>query len=138
MQDKEALLVKLGIKTSLIGAAAAIAVSAALLPTPANAAASAWSSCPEGHFCAWTGDNGGGSMCKWSGDDPDWTNGTIVCGWAAGTRVQSVFNNGTTGVPVSAYTATSYGGTKMFCLAKGSQLNLSGVGTYLRSHTWDC
>ncbi|MER6477136.1 peptidase inhibitor family I36 protein [Streptomyces filamentosus] len=93
---------------------------------------------PMGYFCAWTGDNGGGSMCKWSGDDPDWTNGTIACGWAAGTRVESVFNNGTSGAPVSAYTATSHGGTKVFCLAKGSQLNLSGVGTYLRSYTWDC
>ncbi|MGW9592177.1 peptidase inhibitor family I36 protein [Streptomyces chartreusis] len=130
-------MVKLGIRGRFIGAAAAIAASVALLPTPANAAASAWS-CPVGDFCAYTGDNGAGSRCNWTGDDPDWTNGLIVCGWALGTRVQSVFNNGTTGAPVSAYTATSYGGTKVFCLARGSQLNLSGVGTYLRSHTWDC
>ncbi|MFJ3891105.1 peptidase inhibitor family I36 protein [Streptomyces rubrogriseus] len=115
----------------------AVILGGLALPATASAAPQAWA-CNEGSFCVYSGDNGTGSVCGWSGDDPDWRNGTSVCSWAGGTRVQSAYNNGLSGAPVSAYTAINYGGTKMFCLAKGERGNLAGVGTYLRSHTWSC
>lgn len=120
-----------------IGVAVTVAASAWLMPAPASAAATAWN-CNTGSFCVYTGDNGTGSVCAWSGDDPDWNNGTSRCSWSPGTRVQSAFNNGTSGAPVSAYTAINYGGTRVFCLPMGGKTNLAGVGTYLRSHTWSC
>lgn len=119
------------------GTAAAAFVSTLITPTSASAAPDAWQ-CTPGAFCVYTGDNGTGSVCAWTGDDPDWTSGSSACSWARGTRVQSAFNNGLSGSPVAAYTATSFGGTRAFCLVKGRKINLSGVGTYLRSHTWKC
>ncbi|WP_030732044.1 peptidase inhibitor family I36 protein [Streptomyces sp. NRRL S-237] len=123
-------------KLALFGAAA-ITATAWLVPGPATAAPNAWN-CNDGSFCVYSGDNGTGSVCAWSGDDPDWHNGTSQCSWTGSTRVQSAFNNGLSGLPVSAYTAINSGGTKVFCLAKGGKTNLAGVGTYLRSHTWSC
>ncbi|MFF4249036.1 peptidase inhibitor family I36 protein [Streptomyces sp. NPDC001822] len=120
-----------------LGVTAALVASAWLMPTSANATTTAWN-CNTGSFCVYTGDNGTGSVCAWSGDDPDWNNGTSVCSWSPGTRVQSAFNNGTSGASVSAYTAINYGGTRALCLARGGKVNLAGVGTYLRSHTWSC
>ncbi|MFD9807669.1 peptidase inhibitor family I36 protein [[Kitasatospora] papulosa] len=125
-------------RTFGLGAAAALVASMWLVPTSASATASETWKCNTGSFCVYASDNGVGEPCAWSGDDPDWNNGGSTCSWSPGTRVQSAFNNGTSGASVSAYTAINYGGTKVFCLAKGGKINLSGVGTYLRSHTWSC
>ncbi|MEU2392670.1 peptidase inhibitor family I36 protein [Streptomyces sp. NPDC007369] len=50
-----------------VGFAAAVGAGMWLMPTPANAAATAWN-CNTGSFCVHTGDNGTGSVCAWSGD----------------------------------------------------------------------
>ncbi|MEV7781933.1 peptidase inhibitor family I36 protein [Kitasatospora sp. NPDC088351] len=122
----------------VVSGMAVAATLSGLFPASAEATATGYPDCASGLFCAWTGDNGTGSRCEWRVDDADWSNGQIVCGWAAGTRVRSVYNHGESGAPVSAYTATDWGGTKVFCLAKDAKLNLSGAGTYLRSHKWEC
>ncbi|MFE5548963.1 peptidase inhibitor family I36 protein [Streptomyces sp. NPDC056534] len=109
-----------------------------LLPAPASAAPAAAWACASGRFCAYSGDNGTGSVCSWSGDDADWHNGATVCSWTGSTHAQSVFNNGTSTRPVTAYTAINYGGTAAVCVWMGEKANLSGVGTYLRSHHWVC
>jgi hypothetical protein len=122
----------------LAGAATATAFATALIaPTSASATPDAWQ-CTPGTFCAYSGVNGTGSVCGWTYEDPDWLNGSSMCKWAKGTRVRSAYNAGTSGKSVSAYTKTDLGGTKAFCLGSGKKVNLSGVGTYLRSHTWKC
>ncbi|OEJ97733.1 hypothetical protein J116_000505 [Streptomyces thermolilacinus SPC6] len=110
-----------------------------MAPTPAGAAPQGdpWM-CTPGAFCVYSGDNGNGKVCGWQVDDPDWLHGSTVCGWSKTTRVRSAFNNGRSGMPVSAFTRTGLTGTKMFCLAKGKKTNLPRAGTYLRSHTWKC
>ncbi|MFE6852822.1 peptidase inhibitor family I36 protein [Streptomyces sp. NPDC057674] len=78
-----------------------------LLPAPASAAPTAAWACASGRFCVYSGDNGTGSVCSWSGDDADWHNGATVCSWTGSTRVQSVFNNGTSTPPPSRPTQLS-------------------------------
>ncbi|MFJ9926914.1 MULTISPECIES: peptidase inhibitor family I36 protein [Streptomyces] len=118
---------------------ATVAMAAACLTPAAQAApATSYNDCARGLFCVWSGDNGTGQRCEWRVDDADWLAGSRICKWAKGTRVQSAYNHGESGAPVSAYTAADYGGTKMFCLRSGRRANLKGVGTYLRSHTWAC
>ncbi|MFB6816541.1 peptidase inhibitor family I36 protein [Streptomyces sp. NPDC056347] len=121
----------------LAGAAAAAALAAFVVPSSASAAPDAWQ-CTPGTFCAYSGANGSGQVCGWTYEDPDWTNGSSRCKWVTKTRVRSVYNAGTTGKSVSAYTGTKNTGTKVFCLGAGKKMNLSGSGTYLRSHTWKC
>jgi phosphodiesterase/alkaline phosphatase D-like protein len=115
---------------------AALALTAGLaLAVPGTADAAAFS-CPSGHVCFYTGDNGTGSRCLWSTADPDWRNGAIQCSWAADRNVRSVFNNGTspsfTGVVY--YKGASYQ-DRAGCTRQGQSGNLAG--TYkLRSHQW--
>lgn len=123
----------------LAGLASAAAMVGLVMPSSAQAAAAgpaAWS-CPIGHVCFYTGDNGTGQVCEWSQDDRDWRSGEIVCSWSSSTRAQSVRNRGTSGRPVSYYTGTDYTGWAG-CTNSGTQVNFPGSGYYLRSHTWAC
>lgn len=45
---------------------AALALAAAALLSPAAPAQAAWSDCPSGQFCMWTGYQGTGSICQYS------------------------------------------------------------------------
>jgi hypothetical protein len=114
------------------------------LATPAAASdlgAQAWTgSCPSQYVCFYSGDNGTGSRCAWTGQDNDWLAGTIVCSWARNTRVQSVWNNGTSGTGVSYYTSFNFSG-RVGCTASGTRGNFAGnngAGYFLQSHRWDC
>ncbi len=55
----------------------------------------AWSDCPSGDFCIWSGTNASGSRCSWSNADSDWYSGTIQCSWADTQPVRSAYNHGT-------------------------------------------
>ncbi|MBT2439592.1 peptidase inhibitor family I36 protein [Streptomyces sp. ISL-36] len=118
-----------------------VAAVAGTLAAPSTAGAAApvdpWT-CTPGAFCVYSGTDGTGKACGWQVDDPDWLQGSTACGWARNTRVRSAFNNGGSGMPVSAFTRTGFKETKVFCLGKGEKTNLRGAGTYLRSHTWKC
>ncbi|MER6291593.1 peptidase inhibitor family I36 protein [Streptomyces althioticus] len=112
------------------------------LATPATAAApqsaaAAWT-CERGAVCAYPNRNGTGKPCVWARDDKDWLSGNVVCSWSKKTKVKSVYNNGTTGANVGLYTATEYEGREVACLRMGQQINLSGSGAFIRSHTWEC
>ena len=121
-----------------VGLAAAAVVGTLATPATVDAAPVDPWTCTPGAFCAYPLDNGKGGPCGWQIDDPDWLGGSSVCGWSKKTRVQSVFNNGKSGKPVSIYTKTGMKGTKVVCVPKGRKLNLKGAGTFVRSHTWKC
>ncbi|MGV9526713.1 peptidase inhibitor family I36 protein [Streptomyces cellulosae] len=123
---------------TVIGLAAAALVGALAAPASVTAAPVDPWTCTPGAFCAYPHDNGKGSPCGWQIDDPDWRSGSSVCSWSKRTRVQSVFNNGTSGAPVSLWTKAGMKGTKVLCVRKGQKLNLKGAGTFIRSHTWKC
>ncbi|MGW9595407.1 peptidase inhibitor family I36 protein [Streptomyces chartreusis] len=126
------------ILAALVGAAAV----GLLLPASANAtAASGFDDCDPGLFCAWTADNGTGARCEWRVDDADWLAGSRVCSWSDTSRVQSIYNNGTTGAPVATYPGVNYTGGRVVCTARGAKGNFSengGAGVFLRSHKWAC
>lgn len=95
--------------------------------------------CPSGNICVWTGSDGNGSRCNWSDADSDWQSGSIVCSWSGSTKVQSVFNNGTsssfTGVQV--YRNANFG-SPFFCAPQGDHTRwiITNGGVLLRSHQW--
>jgi hypothetical protein len=103
----------------------------------AQSAASAWR-CEKGSVCAYPNRNGTGTPCTWARDDKDWLAGSIVCKWSKNTKVKSIYNNGTTGASVGLYTAPEYKGREIACLRMGQQINLSGSGSHIRSHVWEC
>lgn len=120
---------------TILAASAAVAIVLSLA-VPASADVAAAYSCPSGHICFYTGDNGTGSRCSWDVDDPDWRNGAIQCSWAADYNVRSVFNNSTspnfTGVVY--YLGANYE-DRVGCTRQGQSGNLAG--TYkVRSHHW--
>jgi hypothetical protein len=78
----------------------AVTAPAAATPIPASVAiddmgVTAWSDCPSGDFCIWSGTNATGSRCSWSNADSDWYSGTIQCSWVDTQSVRSAYNHGT-------------------------------------------
>lgn len=94
------MLTKTGRIRAIVDFVMVITVAALVAPGTVQASPSAFSDCPTGNVCFWTGDNGTGSRCTWSVDDPDWQGGSIRCSWAATTPAQSVYNHGNSGRPV--------------------------------------
>jgi len=115
-----------------------VGVPHAIAATAVNSPLANWD-CPSGNICVWTGADGNGSRCTWSDADPDWQGGSIRCSWSASTKVQSVFNNGTsssfTGVQV--YRNANYG-SPFFCAPQGNHVRwiITNGGILLRSHRW--
>ncbi|MFI9386013.1 peptidase inhibitor family I36 protein [Kutzneria sp. NPDC052558] len=122
----------------LVGNASAAESTPAVQNVTAQQAMSplAWE-CSAGDFCAWTGLNGTGSRCAWSVADPDWQSGSIRCSWSGTSRVQSYFNNGTSTSfrGVKLYAGANYT-SLLYCAPQGTAWNVSGGGSFLRSHQW--
>ncbi|WP_404870903.1 peptidase inhibitor family I36 protein (plasmid) [Kitasatospora griseola] len=131
----------MGSRIRMFAVCIGIAAASVLVPTSAEATTSGWADCDPGLFCAWTGDNGTGSRCEWRVDDADWQAGSLVCSWSATTRVQSIYNHGTSGAPVATFAGANYTGGRIVCTASGAYGNFSengGAGVFIRSHTWAC
>lgn len=102
--------------------------------TPASAATEAWSDCPSGYFCAWSGSNGTGSRCQWEGNSESWY---FDCSWAGNKYPHSVYNHGTSGRGVTIYAWVSWEQPIGGCVTKGEKVNLAG-NYYIGSHAWNC
>ncbi|MEV7289790.1 peptidase inhibitor family I36 protein [Streptomyces sp. NPDC093252] len=123
-----------GFRLVLTGVALA-GLAVVVPPASANAATAAYSDCPSGNVCFYTGTGGTGSRCNWSNADSDWASGAITCSWALTSPARSMYNHGTS----TAFTAvafyhgvnyTSYNG----CMGQGWAGNIGPA--YLRSHQW--
>ncbi|MGV9269489.1 peptidase inhibitor family I36 protein [Kitasatospora sp. NPDC003701] len=136
-------MLRTGKRIRLFSVFAGAAAVSALLPASAEAVTSSPfdGKCAPGLFCVWSEDNATGSKCEWRVDDADWQAGSLVCSWSDTTRVQSVYNNGTSGAPVAMFTGVNWTGTRVVCTARGAHGNFSengGAGFFLRSHQWAC
>ncbi|WP_431913684.1 peptidase inhibitor family I36 protein [Micromonospora carbonacea] len=103
--------------------------------TEGDVHAAAWSDCPAGSFCIWSGSYASGSRCTWSSADPDWFSGAIQCSWADTQPVRSMYNHGTSTSywGVGIYAKANYTGS-VTCLRQGYAF--SDISYFYRSHKW--
>lgn len=91
-----------GMRKSVARSVGAGAVLIALLATPIGPASAAYSDCPSGYHCWFSGTGGAGSRWQVAG-----TNANLS---GYGISTQSGFNNGTSGLWNCGYYGTGYGG----------------------------
>lgn len=70
--------------------------------------------CPSGALCVWRDSHYRGSRYDFFGSNTSWHS------WPIADEDSSSYNNGTSGLAVSIYTNTGYGGQRVVCLRRGS------------------
>lgn len=98
-------------------ALAAVVASTGLVGFTAGPASAAWSDCPSGYLCAWTGTNATGTMGKVQ------YNNTNLLQYNAFNNARSVYNNGAS-CSVTIFTGVSYTGTSVNLPRKTGYANL--------------
>ena len=93
-------------KRALGMALASVVATTGLVGFAAGPASAAFSDCPQGYLCAWTGTNATGTMGKVAANNVD------LLQYNAFNNARSVFNNGAS-CSVTIFTGTNYSGTSV-------------------------
>ncbi len=118
-----ALLAGAALLCGLVAMAPSQAQAAPAVPKPANTAAAAAASDPDGRIWVWDGTYRSGNRCSWEGDWADWT---VGC-WEVSNDIESVENRGyvDTYDDVNLYYKDDYQGSYA-CIGRGDMwLDLS-------------
>jgi len=108
-----------------------VALTAAVLPTAAQAAPTALNDCPGGRICAWADDNYSGGRAEWEGNDYNWGDDGMH------DNAESLYNNGFSAPRdrVLVYEDVNMGGSYI-CLERGESVDVWMDDNDYDSHEW--
>lgn len=86
--------------------------------------------CPSTALCVWYNSHYGGSRYNFYGSNTSWH------AWAIADDDSSSYNNGTSGLAVSIYEHTGYGGRRVICLRRGSWASHHSPNDVGSSNRW--